>query len=330
MTATALPAARHTRRRVARDALGAGAAGLALLLAASVLVFVLLRSSPGDAVDIEFSESGAASYLTAEEARAAQAARREQLGLDGATVVQYWRWLGDVVRGDFGDSFRSGRPVTAELGERLPASLVLGGAGFAVAALVGSATALVAARRPGGVVDHAIRVATLATVALPAFLSGSLALALAARHGAYPITGPASARRLWLPAIVLGIAVAPTFSRVFRASLIAERARPYAIAARARGSSPATVTRRHILRPALSPALTLAGLALASLVGGSVITEAVFAWPGVGAYAVGAIRAQDYPVVQAYVVLITVLVVAVNRFVDLAQRLIDPRPGRRG
>jgi ABC-type dipeptide/oligopeptide/nickel transport system permease component len=313
--------------RVARETASALAAGAVLLLAASALVFVLLRSAPGDAVDIEFSESGAASYLDRDEAAAAQRARRHDLGLDGSTVAQYASWLSAMARGDFGVSFRSGRPVATELGERLPASLLLGTAGFAVAAVIGTGAAVLAARRPGSVVDHLVRVGMLGAVAMPAFLSGSLAIAVAARWGGYAITGPASLDRLWLPALVLGTAVAPTFSRVLRASLVAERSRPYALAARARGSSPATVTRRHILRPALSPVLTLAGLALASLLGGSVITEAVFAWPGVGAYAVSAIRAQDHPVVQAYVVLVTLLVVGVNRLVDVAQRLLDPRQG---
>lgn len=290
-----------------------------------MLVFALVRSAPGDAVDIEFGRSGAASHMSEREAAGAQAERRRQLGLHGSIPEQYVRWLGDVAGGDLGRSFRSGRPVATELAERLPASAALGGAGFVVAMVLGGGAAIVAASRPGGVVDHVVRASTIVSVAVPAFLSGSLGLAVFAPRG-YPIAGPATLDRLWLPALVLGVAVAPTFSRVLRASLIVERSRLYAVAARARGVRPSALTFRHTLRPALTPVLSLAGLSLASLLGGAIITEAVFAWPGVGEYAIAAIRAQDHPVVQGYVVVMTVIVVVINRGVDLVQRLLDPRP----
>ncbi len=230
-----------------------------------------------------------------------------------------------AVRGDLGRSFRSGRPVTTEIAERLPASLALGGAGFAVAFSLGAGIAVAAALRPDGPVDHVLRVVTLGSVAMPAFLSGTLALAVLAGSGRYQVVGPASADRLWVPALVLGVAGIPTFSRALRAALLVERSRLYATAARARGASEARVVLRHTLRPALSPVLTVSGLSLASLLGGAVITESVFSWPGVGAYAVTAIHAQDYPVIQGYVLAITVLVVVINRAADLGQRVLDPR-----
>jgi ABC-type dipeptide/oligopeptide/nickel transport system permease component len=166
-------------------------------------------------------------------------------------------------------------------------------------------------------------------VAVPSFLLGTIALQIATGATGYRIAGPASLDRLWLPALVLGIAVTPTMSRVLRAALVAEQGRLYAVAALARGASPTRMLLRHALRPALGPVLILGGLAFASLVTGSIITEAVFTWPGVGLFAVDAIAAQDYPVVQAYVVLATALVVLVNRGVDLAARLVDPRQDAR-
>lgn len=298
-----------------------------LLLVASVLVFALVRAAPGDAVDVEFGESGASALLSPAEEAAARARRARELGLDRGVLEQYLRWLGRVARLDLGTSFRTGRPVADELVERVPASAALGGAGFVVALAGAWLVALLSARRPGGLLDHALRLVSLAATAVPTFLLGSLTLRYAAEWAGYPIAGDASGRRLWLPALVLGVGAMPVVARLLRASLISEYGRPYAVAARARGASPARVTLRHVLRPAFTPLLTLAGLTLASLVAASVITEVIFSWPGVSEYAVAAISAKDYPVVQAYLLLVVVVVVIVNRAVDVVQHLLDPRVG---
>jgi ABC-type dipeptide/oligopeptide/nickel transport system permease component len=298
-----------------------------LLIVASVLVFALVRAAPGDAVDVEFSESGASALLTPQEEAAARAQRASELGLDRGVVWQYLHWLDRVVRLDLGTSFRTGRPVATELAERLPASLALGAAGFLIALVGAWLVAVVSARRPGGVADQVLRVVSLSATAVPTFLLGSLLLRYAAQWFDYPVAGDATAGRLWLPALVLGVGTLPTMARLLRASLITERGQPYAVAARARGASPARVTFRHVMRPAFTPLLTLAGLTLAGLVAGTVITEVIFSWPGVSAYAVDGIAAKDYPVVQAYLMLVVVLVVVVNRLVDLAQHLLDPRVG---
>lgn len=302
-------------------------ATVVLLLVASVLVFAMVRAAPGDPVDIQFGATSAG--LSATEAAAAEQRMRTALGLDRPLPEQYARWLGHMATGDWGSSYRTGQPVRQEILERLPASLMLGGAGFVVALVLGIGAALLASRRPGGAADHLTRLGTLGAAAVPTFLSGTLLLGVFAQQAGYAIVGPATAGRLWLPALVVGISSAPTLSRVLRASLIAERGRPYAIAALARGASPARALLRHVLRPATTPVLTLAGLSLASLLTGSIITETIFSWPGVGAYAVDAIEAQDYPVVQAYVLLATLAVVLVNRGVDGLQRLLDPRSATR-
>jgi ABC-type dipeptide/oligopeptide/nickel transport system permease component len=299
-----------------------------MLLAASVAVFALIRSAPGDPVDVQLGEAGGVSLSQADEDRI-RAERLAELGLDRPLPEQYARWLGRMVTGDWGTSYRTGQPVLDEMLDRLPASLALGTAGFGVAVVLACGLALVASRRPGGPVDQVVRLVTLLTVAVPSFLLGTLALQVATDNVGFRIAGPASVDRIWLPALVLGIAVTPTMSRVLRASLVAERGRLYAVAALARGTSPGRALVRHVLRPALGPVLILGGLAFASLVTGSIITEAVFTWPGVGLFAVDAISAQDYPVVQAYVVLATALVVLVNRGVDLAGRLVDPRQDAR-
>jgi ABC-type dipeptide/oligopeptide/nickel transport system permease component len=299
-----------------------------MLLVASVVVFAMIRSAPGDPVDVQLGESGGVSLSQADEDRI-RAERLAELGLDRLLPEQYARWLVRMVSGDWGTSYRTGQPVLDEMLDRLPASLALGAAGFGVAVVLAGGLALLASRRPGGPVDQVVRLVTLVTVAVPSFLLGTLALQIATGTAGFRIAGPASLDRIWLPALVLGIAVTPTMSRVLRASLVAEGGRLYAVAALARGASPGRTLLRHVLRPAVGPVLILGGLAFASLVTGSIITEAVFTWPGVGLFAVDAISAQDYPVVQAYVVLATALVVLVNRGVDLAGRLVDPRQDAR-
>ena len=196
-------------RAVARGVLTAAA----LLLLASVLVFALVRAAPGDAVDMEFGESGASTLLTPEEDAAARAERARELGLDRSVVEQYLRWLGAVVRLDLGTSFRTGQRGAAELAGRLPASALLGGVGFLVAAAGAWAIGLLSARRPGGPLDHALRVLSLAATAIPTFLLGSLALRYAADGLGYPIAGDASPQRLWLPAVVLGVGAMPVLAR---------------------------------------------------------------------------------------------------------------------
>jgi ABC-type dipeptide/oligopeptide/nickel transport system permease component len=311
-----------------RTVLRAVAGTFGMLLVASVVVFALIRSAPGDPVDVQLGEAGGVSLSQADEDRI-RAERLAELGLDRPLPEQYARWFVRMVSGDWGTSYRTGQPVLDEMLDRLPASLALGAAGFGVAVMLAGGLALLASRRPGGPVDQVVRLVTLLTVAVPSFLLGTLALQVATGTVGFRIAGPASLDRIWLPALVLGVAVTPTMSRVLRASLVAERGRLYAVAALAHGASPGRTLVRHVLRPALGPVLILGGLAFASLVTGSIITEAVFTWPGVGLFAVDAISAQDYPVVQAYVVLATALVVLVNRGVDLAGRLVDPRQDAR-
>ncbi len=311
-----------------RPVLRAIAGTVGMLLVASVVVFAMVRSAPGDPADVQLGEAGGISLSQEDEDRI-RAERLAELGLDRPMPEQYARWLGRMVSGDWGTSYRTGQPVLDEMLDRLPASLALGAAGFGVAVLLACGLALVASRRPDGPADQVVRLVTLVTVAVPSFLLGTLALQVATGTTGYRIAGPASLDRIWLPALVLGVAVTPTMSRVLRASLVSERGRLYAVAALARGASPGRTLLRHVLRPAVGPVLILGGLAFASLVTGSIITEAVLTWPGIGLFAVDAIAAQDYPVVQAYVVLATALVVLVNRGVDFAGRLVDPRQDAR-
>ncbi len=305
--------------------LASSAAGTAVVfLLASVAVFGLIRLAPGDPVDAQLASADAIAYLSAAQIEELGAQRRAELGLDRPLPMQYLDWLAAVARLDLGESYRTGRPVVTELTERLPASLALAGVAILFATPTVVLLAGAAMRRPGGPVDQLIRLCTVTVAAVPSFLLGVVALTVAARSG-YRVVGEASLGRIWLPAAVLAVAVTPTLARVLRASLLAEQGKPYAEAARNRGVAPAGLLLRHTLRPAATPVLTTAGLTLASLLAGSVITEVVFTWPGMAAYAVGAIKAQDQPVVQAYVLAMVIVTLLVNRGVDLLQRLLDPR-----
>ncbi len=199
------------------------AATAVVLLIASAAVFALVRSAPGDPADVQLGESGGVALSQADEDRI-RAERLVELGLDRPLPEQYARWLSRMASGDWGTSYRSGRPVLVEIADRVPASLVLGITGFAVSVLLAGALAVVASRRPGGPTDQSVRLLTLLTVAVPSFLLGTIALQVATGTVGYRIAGPGSLDRLWLPALVLGIASTPTMSRVLRASLVAERA----------------------------------------------------------------------------------------------------------
>ena len=301
-------------------------AGLVGTLAiVSVGVFALVRSAPGDPIDVELGPLLGQSGLTVVEVAEFRAARERELGLDRPIPEQYRRWLARVVRGDLGVSFRNRRPVRDELVRHLPASLALGGAGLTVGVGLAGGLAALASRRPGGPVDHAVRVFSLVGASLPAFLSGLLALSVFARtSGGYQITGPASFGRLWLPALVLGVATAPTPLRLLRSALVTERGRLYAVAAVARGVGPTRLVARHTARPAVAPVLSMAGITLAGLVTGSILTETVFSWPGLGRLVVDAIESQDYPVVQGYVLVVFAFVVVANAVAGALQRLVDP------
>jgi len=265
------------------------------------------------------------SGLSAADVAALRAERERQLGLDRPLAEQYGRWLARMVRGDLGVSYRNRQPVRDELVRHLPASVALGAAGVGVATVLATGLAVAASRRPGGWVDHTVRVASILGASVPSFLTGLLALSLLARsQGGYQIAGGATLGRLWLPALVLGVAAAPTPLRVLRSSLLAERGRLYAVAAVARGAGPSRLLLRHTGRVAVAPLLALAGMSMAGLVTGSIMTEAVFSWPGLGRLAVDAIGAQDYPVVQGYVLVVVVAVVVANALAGALQRRLDP------
>jgi len=291
--------------------------GLVVLWGVSVVVFFVLRVVPGDPVLIMYPEG-----LSPTQLQAAHAA----LGLDRPLTVQYGTFVSRAVHGDLGDSFRYQRPALGLVLQRFPATAQLAAVAMAITILVGVPLGLVAAAQRGGWVDRTVMLTASLGQSLPTFWLGIMLIVIfaVALHW-LPTSGRGSIAQLVLPAVTLaGYSTALT-ARLTRAGMLDVFAEPYIRTARAKGLREITVLVRHVLRNGLIPVVTLLGLQVGTLLGGAVITEAVFAWPGVGLLAVSAVFTRDYNVVQAVVLLSTVIFIVVNLCIDLCYVVLDPR-----
>lgn len=290
------------------------------LLAVLVAVFVLVRLVPGDPVEVMLGErvSGAD-----------RAVLVAQLGLDRSLPAQLVGYLHDLARLDLGQSLRYRVPVADLVAARLPATLQLAAAGLAVALVLALPLGVAMAVR-GGAPDGRLAAAfTLLGLALPSFWLGPLlVLVFAVQLGWLPVAGRESLSSLVLPALTLAVGLAAVLARQLAANLSEALAADHVRTARAKGLAPAQVLWRHGVRNALLPVVTVFGLQLGALLGGAVITETVFAWPGLGALTVEAISARDYPLLQGCVLVIAGAYVLVNGLTELAYAWIDPRVRR--
>ncbi len=292
-----------------------------LLLSASVVIFLLLRFSPGDPAEVILAQSG--EYAVDKET---VAQLRREWGLDLSLPAQYGRWLGQVARGDFGRSFSTSRPVSELLVERLPATLQLTVGALLVALVVATPLGILSAVRSGGLLDGFCRLIALAGVSMPGFWLGLLLIwTFSVRLGWFPAIGSGTFRHLVLPTVALAAGVAATQTRLIRASLLEVLGQPYVDVARAKGLAERIVIVRHCLRNALIPAITALALSVGGLLGGAAVIETVFAYPGLGKLAVDSIGSRDYPVIQAYVLLMTLVFVFSSLLVDAAYSVLDPR-----
>jgi peptide/nickel transport system permease protein len=315
------------------------------LIGLSILVFLWIRALPG----------GPAQSLLGE--RATEATVREieeQYGLDDPIHVQYFRYVENVVRGDLGTSIRSRRPVSDELGERFPATIELALAAMLFSVLLGIPLGFFAAKRYGSIFDHGSLLASLLGVSIPIFfLAILLKYIFAIQLGLLPTVGrqdvlinidhptnfyvldaiiAGNPEAFWdaiehliLPAIALGTIPLAIIARITRASVLDVQNEDYVRTARAKGLAPRTVDRRHVLRNALLPISTIIGLQVGLLLSGAVLTETVFAWPGMGTWLVEAIENRNYPVLQGGILFLAVVFVLVNLLVDLSYAFINPR-----
>ena len=295
--------------------------GLAVLLGVTGFAFGIVHLS-GDPL---------AALVPPGASPAQEEALRRGFGLDRPLPEQYGRFLGRALRGDFGESWRQRRPALEAVLDPLPATLALTALAVGFALVGGGALGLLAGTRPGGIADAVVRALALLGQALPGFWLGILLiLVFAVRLRWLPSSGLDGPRSLVLPAIALAAAPAAAIARLLRESLIEAMGADHVRTARGKGLAPAAVLRDHVLRGAALPALAYVGLQVGFLLGGAVVVEAVFAYPGVGRLALGAVADRDLPVVQAVVVLLAALIVGVNILVDLLARWLDPRVGAAG
>ena len=292
-----------------------GAVGV--IFSVATITFVMIFLMPGDAARM---------YAGPRAPQAEVDRIRELWGLNDPLPVQYIRYLGRAIQGDLGNSTRDKRPVLKAVLERLPATLELALAGLCVELAIGLPLGIVAALRPGSWIDQAATTFALIGISVPQFALGLVALYL---FGfvipIFPLGGYGTPIHVVLPALVLGVGGTAFYSRVLRNSILEVTGEDYIRTARAKGLAPRWVLLRHILRNALMPVVTLAGLDLALLLGGVVVIEAVFGWPGIGLQAWTAIRNQDTPMVMGTVLFASIAVVGLNLLVDLLYIALDPR-----
>jgi peptide/nickel transport system permease protein len=294
----------------------------ALLLGISLVSFALLNLAPGDPAYIILKQQNPAGQPTREELLAF----REELQLNDPLPVRYGRWLLGALRGDLGESYRSGQPVMKELGQRLPATLMLAGASLALAIAIGIPLGVISVLWWGPWWDGLSRFLALLGAGVPSYLLALLLILLfAVKLDWLPAIGYGDPRNLILPAIALAAGGAAQLLRLTRASMLEVLHQAYVRTARAKGMRERRVIGVHTLKNALLPVVTVLGINVGHLLSGAVIVETIFGWPGVGKYAVDAIFLRDYPVIQGFVLYMGMVFVMVNLAVDLLYRWLGPR-----
>ena len=290
---------------------------LTVVFGVITLVFFLLHIVPGDPVQVMLGESATL---------ADQAQLREKLGLDQPLLQQWFSYLIQLRQGDLGHSLHSQEPIRDILWQRLPATLELAIAGLFIAVLIAIPLGSLAALRQNTVYDQGAMIFSLLGVSIPHFWMGPLLIVVFSLNlGWFPVSGREGWLSLVLPALTLGTALAAILARMVRATLLEILHEDYIRTARAKGLNEITIILYHALRNAALPIITILGLQLGTLLGGAVITETVFAWPGIGQLTIESIQQRDYPVVQACVLLISLSYVLVNTLTDLLYAWLDPR-----
>ncbi len=293
------------------------ASAVFVIIGVSILVFLLIHLVPGDPVEVMLGESAQP---------ADREALRHALGLDLPIHQQLFNYFGNLLQFDLGTSLHSKRPITELLAERLPATIQLAVAGLLVAVTIAFPLGVIAAIRRNTWWDHGAMGIALIGVSMPNFWLGPLLILIFSLWlGWLPVSGHEGWAALILPAITLGTAMAAILSRMIRASLLEVMDEDFIRTARAKGLKESRVVLKHGLSNALLPVITILGLQLGVLLGGAVITEIVFSWPGIGQLTIDSINRRDYPVVQACILIIALTYVVVNTLTDVVYALIDPR-----
>ena len=281
------------------------------------ITFLLMYVVPGDPVRILMGQRGDPETI---------AMIRKQMGLDDPLPVQYFRFLGNILRGDFGRSYATNRPVLPEILSRFPATLKLALASMLVASIIGLTAGIVSATRQYSFFDYSSMVVALMGVSAPVFWVGLLLMWIFGYTlGWLPISGYGGASYLILPAIALGVRPAAYIARMTRSSFLEVLRQDYIRTARAKGLPERKVIYVHAMRNTLITVITVLGMELASLLSGAVLTETIFAWPGIGRLSVDAIIKRDHPMVQGTVLFTAIIFIFANLIVDISYAFLDPR-----
>ena len=292
-----------------------------VLLGVSFLSFLLMYVSPGDPVRAMYAVSGS---IPSEEVLEQT---REELGLNDPFFVQYGNWISNCLRGDFGTSYSKGEAVATLLMERVMPTIQLALLSLVIMVLVAVPIGVYSALRQNSILDYLLRGTTFISISMPNFWVGLLLLyVVAMKLGWLPVvSNQMNFQRLILPAVTLAIAMAGKYARQVRAAILEELRQDYVAGARARGLSERCVLWCHVLPNAVLPLITMLGLSLGSLLGGTAVVEVIFSYPALGSLAISAITSRDYPLIQGYVLWIALIYMAVNLVVDLSYNRLDPR-----
>ena len=298
------------------------------LLGVTFVVFTMVRAVPGDVVDQILGEYGAGDRETKE-------ALLKEYSLDGNVASQYVRWLGDIVRLDFGKSVISNRSVLGELNNYLPVTLELSLLAIFFSLLIAIPVGIISAIRQDTIIDYVARSFAIGLLAIPGFWVGIMLITMAGRYFTWgvpprtyiPFTEDpiGNVRMLIVPAMILGAGLSGGVMRFTRSTMLEVLRQDYVRTAWSKGLRERVIITRHVMRNALIPVVTVVGLQLPVLVGGTVIIETVYSIPGMGRFYVNAVGSQDYPVIQAINVLVALVVVFANLGVDLMYSVLDPR-----
>jgi peptide/nickel transport system permease protein len=289
-------------------------------------VFVLVRLLPGDAVTLQLQD--------AKSTAADEAALRAQLGLDRPIYVQYVDWLGTLLRGDLGHSFRSHQPIGQELASRLPVTAELGAVGLVIAAILATVVGVVSAVKQDSLTDYASRSVAIGLLAIPGFWLGTLVVTLPSvwwhwtpplRYVHFTEDPVKNLSIVIIPAVILGLGISGGLMRLVRTQMLEVLRQDFIRTAAAKGLAEQAVVVRHALKNAFIPALTVLGLQVALLVSGTVVLESIFVLPGMGRFLLESVQARDYPAIQGLNLIFATVIVLTNLVVDLLYGWLDPR-----
>ena len=291
-----------------------------VLLGVTFLTFMITQATPSDAAEMKYVSMGMMPSTELLEKT------REEMGLNDPVLIQYGRWLGNVLHGDLGESSKFGESVWTQMTRKLPMTLKLAGVSLIVVIVFSFPLGILSAVKKNKVADYMIRFLSFFGVSMPNFwLALLLMYIFAVRLGWFKVVSTNSVQGMILPVATLTIPMISSYARQIRAALLEELNANYVIGARARGIPERRIIWGHVLPNAILPIVTLLGLSVGHLLGGAAIIETIFSWQGIGNMVVEAIRVRDYPLIQGYVIWMAIIYVMVNLIVDIAYRLLDPQ-----